>query len=393
MKYKFPGQLTEDKCEDFTKKLSESDTGTKIVEIPISSAKSALGGYASAIQSLITAFREKPQAELHYGGKIENQNEIITEIINKPHKFAAAMFAKSIMLDGKDIKLNIYARAKDAVEQQAISSVGQYHGNLCWFIFVDHSTKGFDKNFYIKSNENIPKPRQIEQIKSVISAMVTRSVSMAGAVISLSERENIGRLFYELFMNTHEHGSRAEDRNHWIRPGIRVVYTNGLNLSEEAVINTIKNVPVLQRYFSSFNLDKTQKKKFIEISLIDSGLGFYGRWFADHPEQAIKKYSLFNEYEVLKKCFSLRTSSSSDANKGLGLPVVMERLSDLQALLKIRSGRLSVYRDFVLSPYKGNDSFEFMDWNTQEILANGKVTPRQRTHGVSITLIIPLEAK
>jgi hypothetical protein len=201
--------------------------------------------------------------------------------------------------------------------------------------------------------------------------------------------DHLGLIFYELFLNTHEHGTRERSRSEWLKPAIRLIYTNGINLTNEGVQGTLQGEPVLSKYLATQDNDK---KRFIEISIIDSGLGYAERWRADCPDSDIKDLTLNNEYEIFKKCFSFRQTSTLKDNKGHGLPIVMDRLTRLKGFIRIRSGRLALYRDFISNPYESQDKCEFSDWNTRKT-AKDDLTEMSMVSGVSITLLIPLEPK
>ena len=74
------------------------------------------------------------------------------------------------------------------------------------------------------------------------------------------------------------------------------------------------------------------------------------------------------------------------------MPVVMDRLTALKGFVRIRSGRLALYRDFVSSPYNNDDECDFYDWDCHE-LASNKLTKKSEVEGVAITLLVPLRSK
>lgn len=104
--------------------------------------------------------------------------------------------------------------------------------------------------------------------------MVRKSSIVAGGseLLGKEDANELGRLFYELFVNTHEHGSRGKNRNIWLKPATRVIYTYGINLSDDAVANSISNNEVLQDYLSALGKTSESTNRFIEISIIDAGL-------------------------------------------------------------------------------------------------------------------------
>lgn len=393
----FPRSINIDGCEKFLSKLADNDR-TDCLDLPIGTSgyASSFGGLASAIQGVNTWARKSDGRVLLL--KPGNAKNRIEEVIQRPHKFVAAMMAKSIVMgQGDELRSQVNAAAKLAIEGQLRRSFGQQRGGLCWFAFVDHSSKGFDRNFYIERSGANPEPRQPEQFKAVISAMVDKAMSVPGGARSIEPEslEYLGRIFYELFLNTHEHGSRSTTRSEWLKPGVRIIYAQGINLNEAGVRNAANQQPVLAEYLVnvSSNNPAEHQRRFVEIGIVDSGLGYCGRWLADHPAaEANEAPTTEEEYEIFKKCFRFRQTSTSKDSKGNGLPVVMDRLTKLKGFMRVRSGRLALYRDFLSSPYGLNDACVFSDWASAQS-AEQVLTPMAQASGVAISLLIPLEAK
>jgi hypothetical protein len=390
----FPTDLTIDSCEAFVNGLEEASP-SEALYLPSEFNNALFGGVAAAIQAINTWGRLSSSREIVLGGNSEEAQEYKDEVVNRPHKFNAAMLAKKIVLSstGADIRKDVNIAARGAIESQAGNKHGQQRGALCWFSFVDHSSKGFDKNFYTQSSEGGAIPRQISQIENIIKSMVEKSIGVLGAAQKLSsyDMQHLGRIFFELFLNTHEHGSRGHSRDVWLRPGQRVIYSNGISLFDKALEKRTQRERGLSTYLQTHRVDEVEKTRFIEISIIDSGLGFFERWCADKNESAPED-DLGYEYSIIKKCFSARQTSSGKDNKGLGLPVVMDRLTKLNGFMKVRSGRLSLYRNFIAQPYAPGDSCDFSDWVTG-LPANESLTQLGWVSGVAITFLIPLEPK
>ena len=396
----FPKKITIDACERFLGKLSKSEGIDDALQLPVATSgyASSFGGLAGAIQAVNSWVRQSDGRVLSL--RASDAKNQIDEVIKRPHKFAAAMMAKSIMMQSqpeKDVRAEINVVAKRAIEDQALNQFGQQHGGLCWFAFVDHSSKGFDRNFYIEKSGTNPEPRQPEQFKAVIRAMVNKAMSVPGGArgIAPESLEYLGRIFYELFLNTHEHGSRSATRSEWLKPGVRIIYAQGINLHEVGFRNAANQQPVLAEYLlkASGNNPAEQQRRFVEIGIVDSGLGYCGRWRADHSlADANEAPSTEEEYEIFKKCFRFRQTSTAKDSKGNGLPVVMDRLTKLKGFMRVRSGRLALYRDFLSSPYSPNDACFFSDWTSAQS-AEESLTPMAKASGVAISLLIPLEAK
>jgi hypothetical protein len=394
-----PASLEIAKLEEFISKvnsLSELDN----IELPVETKNIAFGGYAAAIQAVNTWAFRCSEKRLKFKKSASSQSEQIRDAIRHPHKFAALMIAKAFEEERSEfqpIRHEIYMLAKQSIEAQSSNLYGQNRGRLCWYSFVDHSTKGFDRNFYALSSEYQPTPRHIDHITSIISSMVEKSATVAGGGKLPNEQsvKNLGRMFYELFVNTHEHGSRDIDRSKWLKPATRFIYTYGINLTDEALANVITQDENLKSYISG--LEKTNKstRRFVEISIIDSGLGYCGRWYADNPNtDNFDCGNVESEYKILKKCFQFRSSSTKNEIKGNGLPAVMANLTALNGFMRIRSDRLAVYRDFVNQPFTSyrEDSFDFLDWNSK-VNCLEKITKNSNVRGVAVTVLIPLYDK
>ncbi|QJP09974.1 hypothetical protein [Pseudomonas multiresinivorans] len=393
MALSFPTDLTIDSCEEFMSKLDGGNPEEPLY-LPMESNNSHFGGIAAAIQAVNTWGRLRRNRQLVVGGKSQSSEEQVRDSVSKPHRLCASMWGQIISdsAGSIDLRPQINEAASKVVAEQGKSKFGQQRGPLCWFSFVDHSTKGFDKNFYIHPKNEKPQPRQMAQIETVICSMVERSIDVMGGAKRLSQDStaHLGRMFFELFMNSHEHGSRSAPRTEWIKPGQRVIYTNGINLSKSAMDKRTHDERGLSLYLKSFE-GLADRGRFIEISIVDSGYGYYKRWCTDKSE-SFNDGDVGHEYLILKKCFTARQTSTESSSKGHGLPVVMDRLTKLKGFIRVRSGRLSLYRDFVAQPYVSDDPCEFFDWVT-ESPAQTQITSMQPVAGASVTLLIPLEAK
>ncbi|MFK5948539.1 MAG: hypothetical protein QM500_07200 [Methylococcales bacterium] len=394
-----PASLDLVKIEDFQKKLDKSDR-TDSLQIPVGSSKFAFGGFACAIQAVNTWANFNDKRKVIIKPSIKTKNDALEDIIAQPHKFTALMMAKQTELPNEEepnVRREVNQLAKVAIEKQPSAIYGQNRGRLCWYSFVDHSTKGFDRNFYDIAPGYHPSPKSIEQITSIIKSMVEQSSKVAGGGVLPRQESinNLGRMFYELFINTHEHGSRDVDRKTWIKPATRLIYTYGINLTDNAINNAVDQDVNFKNYISRLSITKNSTRRFVEISIVDSGLGYCGRWLADHPEEGnLKDIDISQQYQILKKCFQFRSSSTKNEIKGNGLSAVMANLTSLNGFMKIRSNKLSVFRDFANQPFTSNeeDSFDFCDWETNEICSNS-LTEHPELRGVAITVLIPLYDK
>ncbi|WP_417447297.1 hypothetical protein [Kangiella sp.] len=390
----FPKKISIEACEQLISNLG--DKPEEVLQLPVDTSALAFGGLASAIQAANTWMRGRKNRAVLL--RSSTARDVVADINERPHKFSVAMCSTAIAIDSDpetDLRPQINLRAKETIDNQEKSPFGQQRGGLCWFAFVDHSSKGFDRNFYIQSPGGNFEPRHPEQIGVVIKSMIDKSMSVVAGTKPLSgdTLDCIGRIFFELFLNTHEHGTRGHARNNWFRPGMRVIYTNAVNLSTDGSSNITESQPFLHQYVESATAGSNNKKRFVEIGIVDSGLGYCGRWLADQNSSMNHfDLSIDDQYQIFQQCFQFRQTSTQKENKGNGLPVVMDRLTKLGGFIRIRSDRLSLYRNFISSPYHLNDNCDFYDW-VSGLAASESLTEMSACCGVSITLLIPLEEK
>lgn len=91
----FPKSLKLEDCEAVIESINESNDCDELL-LPVETAKYAFGGLALAIQASIAWGRKSEGRKLLLRESNKPIEDQIDEVIKRPHKFAAAMFAKSI---------------------------------------------------------------------------------------------------------------------------------------------------------------------------------------------------------------------------------------------------------------------------------------------------------
>src|SRR6185369_9936312 len=138
------------------------------------------------------------------------------------------------------------------------------------------------------------------------------------------------------------------------------------------------------------------RPSFFELSIFDSGPGLALRWLGRPlgPDERIE-----DEYTAVMACLHKHGTSSAHTHRGIGLHSVMRTLSERKGFLKIRTGRLSVYRDFVSDPYVGQEeevsdgekeksTTYMLDWHSK----TSRLNTMPRAEGTLVTMFIPLTA-
>lgn len=189
---------------------------------------------------------------------------------------------------------------------------------------------------------------------------------------------SLGLFSSELMKNTQEHAVK----NHAGKPYL--AHVEGMMLgwtrfSEELFSEDFSGNDKLRAYW-----DKESGKtdagvnslRVFEVSYFDSGPGFVSR-FTGRP---VTEMSIQDERQFLLSCLRHKATSKSEDAAGEGLPSVLSELRKIGGLMRIRSGRLSVFNSFEQGDTQ-RDIFDFEDWTE---------APLSQAQGAAISLLVPL---
>ena len=96
----------------------------------------------------------------------------------------------------------------------------------------------------------------------------------------------------------------------------------------------------------------------LQLSFFDTGPGFASR----ASGLPIDEMSLAHEREILLACLRKNTTTKRQTGAGNGLPLVLEELKSIGGLIRIRSGRHSIFNCFEVGG--SEDLYNFDDWNS-----------------------------
>lgn len=197
-------------------------------------------------------------------------------------------------------------------------------------------------------------------------------------------------ILFESFDNTNKWAKHSYT-GRILNPSIRGIYGRFYKL-ERKNIPAYTNSNGLAKYFSEISLRNPSAYRFVtflEVSIFDSGSGLAQRYSG----RGLNDMSLDEEYQYLIDCLKKHNTSHKDlgivGSRGIGLFTIMDLLNKKKGYLRIRSGRMSLYRDFLRVPfYSSSDSppnYALLDIDSDST----KPTPRAKAEGTLITIIIP----
>ena len=283
---------------------------------------------------------------------------------------------------------------------------GAWRGERAFFLCSKRHNKEFPSYFYHLSKSRPPRVKDQDDFSDFFGKVVTQQRKQLNALQALSPevQESIGAIIYELFKNTDEHG-RHNISGKPIENSLRGVMvtlhaetaSHPLRLAEEMEENPVKI------YLNSFKRNGVMSvRDFLEINIFDNGIGLARKWlkFKLNSELPLSELPLQKEIEAVNECWGKYNTTSNRDSKGLGLYRVANTLSECRGFLRLRTGRLSLHRNFAQHSYPdkavdpapnlfAKEELSLMDFGTNSI--NPKdFTELTQVDGLLLTMLIPM---
>jgi hypothetical protein len=214
----------------------------------------------------------------------------------------------------------------------------------------------------------------------------------------------LDEFIWQIFGNADQWGRRrSNDSNQVLGDGhfLRVEYTS-YNVEKLRLMSNPSEptFDYLQKLIPGFSTsaDPLQVVPLVEVSVLDSGPGIGEHYWRHRGNDGPFTF----EDEWLATRTAIRTHATSDENdyfgRGGGIPAALQAVATLRGLLRVRTGRLSLYRDFLDQPWssladespelwdaKGPAAF-YWDWASKTRWP----TELPRASGTAYTLTLPL---
>jgi hypothetical protein len=351
-----------------------------------------IGGKAALLQCLITWGRRHPHSRLitYWTPESENRERYLERLIARDVGLVATMMAGDIVSSsGESLKEQSYALAHDRVKSMWHGARGAGRGSGVLLACFDRTSLANLPAFYFRSGQL----KGNREYQSLVNELIERTApDPAITHVDASTQQGLEAILCELIRNTHQ-WARDDERGARITRSVRGLLFEAHNAPTEEFLAAVDGCPPLQVYVNHTRFaHEGGRQRFLEMSVFDSGPGLASRWLSRGTESM----SLDEEYDACLKCLLKHGSSSNDRGRGLGLHHVMRTLTALGGFLRVRTGRLSLYRDFEEAPYLERQSrpdreeVELHDWQSQ--------TTSQRTMGSAVagtlyTMLFPLQRR
>ncbi|MBA4057329.1 MAG: hypothetical protein C0490_21625 [Marivirga sp.] len=285
------------------------------------------------------------------------------------------------------INLRDYLRPKVNEVWGKMKSVKTLKGKQLLLTNCDHlpEDRGILKCFEI--NHQFIKDESIlnRNLKNGISEALSYSKDIEKEYAKVGE--HLVGIVFELMKNTFD-WAKDDERGIELDPNIRGLLIKFYKKRRSTLLAEFANHQGLLNYFSNDILKENSLAELylLEVSVFDSGAGFIEKW------RALNDATTNTDIEILKKCLIKHMTSAKGMerdDKGVGLDRILNILN-MKGFLRIKTGKLCVYRNLINNPYKAvknTSDMELFDWHSGK---NESYTSYQDVAGALVTIVYPL---
>lgn len=364
------------------------------LRLPDRIKRSAFGGEAALIQYIVTWARRFESSRLltdipassAASGRSDPPAEA-KRLCRWPYGFAAALMAADVIAsDGKtSVRRVTDAECGRAVDGMSRGLREASYGHRTFLACVEPSTKANLPAFYWPDGT----VRNRSEFRSLVYRLLDcKAPQFVGQQFDSAIVEGLGNILYELFKNTHD-WSRTDLTGAPFRRSLRGLLMTRFNMPLAAARRAAAQGWALERYVLGLRRsDDSTLVRILELSVFDCGPGLACRWLGS----PLSTVTIEQEYEACVACLRKHRSSSTSAHRGLGLYDVMKTMSPLRAFVRIRTGRLTLYRDFIQNPLGADEEAAgagLFDWSR----GREGISEFAPAEGLLYTILIPLAAQ
>lgn len=363
------------------------------LELPTHVAAGQFGGTAALCQVIATWARRNLEETLRtYVSAVPGLRDLV---VTDHGLMAVLMAGKVESREGldlhRDAKVPVAERLAE-MHHVSTASRGQKVFLACADDWPDRPATFYDQTA-------VPTVRSVEGFVDLVSEILRRVVRGHGTRPVPGERTIVAlaRVLRELFLNTEEWGS-TDVSGVRVPASVRFVRVEQHSQTLANYLRIVRGNPLFERYLRHDHLHKNRDlHRLVEISVLDTGPGLPSRHLRREFPAAFREWPYQNteispadEYRAVVECLRLHGTASNDSFRGVGLDVVLQLLTALEAILVVRTGRLELYRDFVTKPFErpraGNQEPYLLDSATQ----SGFLTKHLPVQGTMFTIIFPV---
>jgi hypothetical protein len=375
-------------AEQLLNKINAASTNCDLL-LPAQLKRWSWGAMGTLIQVIITWAKRNPEGRLLTHILQPGQSTHYFEnCVRWDHGLVSLLMASKVTdrnckrIFESEPLLHVESRLEDMARGKKIPGMGPERTFIC----ADHLPPlGLLPQFYHHVEHQTERLKEEEDFIILAHESIGELIRRYRTNIPVDDtvEEQVGTILYEIFTNTHFWAREDEignDIGKSVR-GIRMELLAGTR--RNPIVGEGLAIPI-KHYLRSKPSDSLFGGRFLEISIFDSGPGLFQRWIG---RQSTSQDQLADEYKAVMKCLAKHSSKSKRSIHGVGLHLVMKTLTNTRGFLRLRTGRLALFRDFS-KPRAGDDTNEpyLLDWASQSTA----LTRFGSIEGTLLTMIIPI---
>lgn len=362
-------------------KIDEDTAKDKNFVFSLESLKSRHGPMhdASRLQMLVTLARRRLESDFLDIHPNASEEAAIESVCGYAPGIAAVRIAKGIRLG--EITINRRDTLKAAAEKMQATDAEKFEKVI----------RGRTLDLICVSGSKVQYLRPLFSAHGIVKehAEMSETMHTLARIINQQSQERVpesllsslGLFSTELIKNTQEHAISDHTGKPYLAHVEGMIF-GWTRLNEKLFFEDFSGNTKLKKYWNdeSYTTESgVSSLRFFEVSYFDSGPGLVSR-FTGRP---IGEMSLEEERAFLMKCLKHKTTSKPQDAAGEGLPSVLRELKKVGGLIRIRSGRLSIFNAFSTENTQ-SELFDFEDWSS---------TPLAAAEGAVISILVPLRAE
>jgi hypothetical protein len=301
--------------------------------------------------------QKSPTLRLYSSGGSETALETLAQ---EPHGMAALYFAPFVedgATPGVPTKVGLAHAVRRILAMQSGRYLDTMHGRGVFLACFAGAKNEYLLPFYAKGKSESLRGR--EDFAKLTAQLIDACAPSANRTLAPRRLKAIANLVYELFRNTDEHAQTDEygDGYHRNIRGVMVKFIaySGASVSSESSSQDVPQNLFMLRTLANQRLHVDEKGRqraateasFLEMTVFDTGPGLVRRWLGKNaPGMSIDEIGISEEVNYIQQCFEQHATTKDGEISGHGLTLVLDALNDLNAFLRLRTGRVCLVQDF-----------------------------------------------
>lgn len=382
-------RITADLTNDEIEKLY-FQLGDDLINLPRGFKNLRLGLLPRLSQFFITALKRDKSTSIKFPQlEVENM-EGIEELLQDPQLLSAILMAENVF--GKDIKTNtgkekieLKSKINKQIQNRLNESIYK-RGHRVQMLAVDHSNNNYANPSCFYTPEGSDTLKQSEYYSSIIERFLS-SVSKL-STLTQYDYSKLGELIFELIENTDQHG-KQDYENGYAERSVRGLILDYKLVTENAESENIGGVDTIITDYLNGLRKKNRTQHLLEISIFDSGEGI-----AKGLSKTLSKNidAIDEEANLISLSFTKGvTSKADDLGYGRGLHNVKNVLNDRNGFISVRTGRVSLFRDFNLNSLTDLDADALALFDETNKTTKTNYKELGAVEGLACSILVPLK--